>query len=135
MPRCLAQNVFAPWHFLFFSFFILVLFIFTIIYVPTKNKALTLLYKAITIFRFTYLKEHLFPYKKARMLFYRLQLAIEAKKGGHRKRTSSSMKKNDKSKNYDALKPSDFLQYVGIVRRHGYWNSHFLTKLPNRIAE
>ena len=34
-------------------------------------------------------------------------------------------KKNDKSKNYDVLKPSSFPQYISILRRHGYWNSHF----------
>jgi len=34
-------------------------------------------------------------------------------------------KNNNKSKNYDALKSSNFPQYVSILRRHGYWNSHF----------
>lgn len=93
MPRCLAQNVFALVYSGILSFFFSSFWycLYSVLYVPTKNKAPILLCKVI-IFRFIYLKEHLFSYKKTRMLFYRLQLAIEAKKGGHKKRTSSSKK-------------------------------------------
>lgn len=54
-----------------------------------------------------------------------LPITIGHKSGERRLRKMNKFFDKKKSKNYDVLKPNNFPQYISILRRHGYWNSHF----------